>query len=640
MAKNDKMTHLMKKAAPFIAGLAGDVNADTVDKDLEALVLALNAHKTSADHDSTAHVWTALNKFLQAVEVDSVIPTNSDSSDIGSSTRLFRKGFFSELSTLIFKKENVLVMDGIFVLTKQSGKFDRNVLASDTTIDFGQAMTPGDFLLLRSEGQMEFMQVGSLVTGTIYNVTRNLDGSGANDWPAGSVFAVLGNQGDGRIEFVAGDEWRFSQIVQGSTYNSGMETVRIGKLDGWQASTLSGPGMVIGDWSTGNYLYYSQATGKWMFKLAGGDVIINTETGIELKPGRALKFISGSNEKIAEAKVVFPGAFNNCPTLSLQGQRDSGADAAANMRASGTGKDGTIEVNPGNIYARVNSNLSGAAKMDMAVTDPNGTNGVVLDSAQINLGKKVVADNITATPTADGIIKAKADGKADIGWIPDLSSLYLGKTGKAADADKLDGIDSTGFVNTSGAQTVAGIKTFSSIPVLPASNPTTANEAVRKGFADATYLGITAKAADADKLNGQLASYYALASHLHTGTYLPLNNFAGFSSTLTGWAATPVQQFTYVVIGKLLLMSFYATGTSNATSARATLPAGITGATQGVSQYLPCRITNAGTLQAAPGMAVLASNGTYIDFYLNFAGAAFTNSGTKTITGTFAWIIN
>lgn len=448
MANRDKISDLMKRAAPYLTRISDDVNTDTTDKEIDALIMALETHKASADHDGIAHIWTALNRFLQAVEVDSVIPTNSDSSDIGSSTRLFRKGFFSELSTLIFKKENVLVMDGIFVLTKQSGKFDRNVLASDTTIDFGQAMTPGDFLLLRSEGQMEFMQVGSLVNGTIYNVTRNLDGSGANDWPAGSVFAVLGNQGDGRIEFVAGDEWRFSQIVQGSTYNSGMETVRIGKLDGWQASTLSGPGIVIGDWSTGNYLYYSQTTGKWVFKLAGGDVIINTETGIELKPGRALKFLSGTGEKIAGVKIVFPGGHNNCPTLSLEGLRDSGADAAANMRASGTGKDGIIEVNPGNIYARVNSNLSGAAKMDMAVTDPNGTNGVVLDSAQINLGKKVVADNITATPTADGIIKAKADGKADIGWIPDLSSLYLGKTGKASDADKLDGLDSSAFLQT------------------------------------------------------------------------------------------------------------------------------------------------------------------------------------------------
>jgi len=79
---------------------------------------------------------------------------------------------------------------------------------------------------------------------------------------------------------------------------------------------------------------------------------------------------------------------------------------------------------------------------------------------------------------------------------------YLLTTAKAADSDKLDGLDSTGFVQTSGNQTVGGIKTFTSIPALPATNPTTANQAVRKGFADATYLGISAKAADSDKLDG------------------------------------------------------------------------------------------------------------------------------------------
>lgn len=79
---------------------------------------------------------------------------------------------------------------------------------------------------------------------------------------------------------------------------------------------------------------------------------------------------------------------------------------------------------------------------------------------------------------------------------------YLLTTGKAADSDKLDGVDSTGFVNTSSAQTVGGTKTFSSIPVLPSTNPTLANQAVRKGYADASYLGISAKAADSDKLDG------------------------------------------------------------------------------------------------------------------------------------------
>jgi hypothetical protein len=41
-----------------------------------------------------------------------------------------------------------------------------------------------------------------------------------------------------------------------------------------------------------------------------------------------------------------------------------------------------------------------------------------------------------------------------------------------------------GAVNLSGAQTVDGVKTFSQIPVLPAANPTTDNQAARKKYAD------------------------------------------------------------------------------------------------------------------------------------------------------------
>jgi len=41
-----------------------------------------------------------------------------------------------------------------------------------------------------------------------------------------------------------------------------------------------------------------------------------------------------------------------------------------------------------------------------------------------------------------------------------------------------------GVVYTSGDQTIAGVKTFSSIPVLPASNPTANNEAVRKLYVE------------------------------------------------------------------------------------------------------------------------------------------------------------
>lgn len=120
---------------------------------------------------------------------------------------------------------------------------------------------------------------------------------------------------------------------------------------------------------------------------------------------------------------------------------------------------------------------------------------------------------------------------------------YLLTTGKAADADKLDGIDSTGFVQTSGNQTVAGIKTFSSIPVLPATNPTTANQAVRKGFADATYLGIAAKAADADKLDGLDSTDFAREIAYRVSAY---RDNTAFSLTTSGTIyAIPLNQETY-----------------------------------------------------------------------------------------------
>jgi hypothetical protein len=48
------------------------------------------------------------------------------------------------------------------------------------------------------------------------------------------------------------------------------------------------------------------------------------------------------------------------------------------------------------------------------------------------------------------------------------------------------------LVALTGTQTIAGVKTFSSIPVLPASDPTTANQATRKSYVDArtpTYAG-------------------------------------------------------------------------------------------------------------------------------------------------------
>ncbi len=65
-------------------------------------------------------------------------------------------------------------------------------------------------------------------------------------------------------------------------------------------------------------------------------------------------------------------------------------------------------------------------------------------------------------------------------------------------------------VGLTGNETVADIKTFSSIPVLPASDPTTDNQAVRKAYADAFIVGggrklvIVRKSAD-ETVNNSIA---------------------------------------------------------------------------------------------------------------------------------------
>jgi len=68
------------------------------------------------------------------------------------------------------------------------------------------------------------------------------------------------------------------------------------------------------------------------------------------------------------------------------------------------------------------------------------------------------------------------------------------------------------YVELTGAQTVAGIKTFTSIPVLPNSNPTSDNQATRKKYADDLQpsggTGLT--------LAGALGSY-VINHDAHTG---------------------------------------------------------------------------------------------------------------------------
>lgn len=72
------------------------------------------------------------------------------------------------------------------------------------------------------------------------------------------------------------------------------------------------------------------------------------------------------------------------------------------------------------------------------------------------------------------------------GQTADADEINAELSALAADISALD----SATVKLSGNQTVQGVKTFGSIPVLPASDPTTDNQAVRKAYVDVAAVTV------------------------------------------------------------------------------------------------------------------------------------------------------
>ena len=202
-----------------------------------------------------------------------LIPSLSDTYDIGSSTKLLRKGWLSELDTVLFAKNTVTLLGGWFLVSKDEGIIAADIEASYSIIEFDKAMTENDIVLLRAAGKVEYVKIGTNVFQYTYNVTRDLDGSGANDWAKGTPFVVLGQAGDGRIELNAYDTPRIQLLKQGSTYNAQTEIIRIGDLNGNWGYSSQKWGVAIGEYASNKPNILIDEDGNLKFRLYSTDVM-------------------------------------------------------------------------------------------------------------------------------------------------------------------------------------------------------------------------------------------------------------------------------------------------------------------------------------------------------------------------------
>jgi hypothetical protein len=125
-------------------------------------------------------------------------------------------------------------------------------------------MVSGDRLYMESNGSVEFFAVtsgASAITGGFrYSVTRNLDGTGANQWYAGDAAVDTGQTGSGFIDIYSvrgvksasqAGPTIVGNIRNSATYNDWSEHWAIGNLNGLYGYGSDTPGIGLGKYAAG-----------------------------------------------------------------------------------------------------------------------------------------------------------------------------------------------------------------------------------------------------------------------------------------------------------------------------------------------------------------------------------------------------
>ena len=237
----------------------------------------LSADRTLGINLAAALTWTGATAFQNTITSRNIVPEAADTYNLGAPDKPWNAGYISSQYSTLFVQNVAQLFGGYLIVPKDSGTFAADVGSADTTINFGKVMTVGDIVLVRAldtggAAKAEYISVGTLVSGTTYNVTRDLAAAHVTDpaWPSGTAFAVLGTTGNGRIEFNATVTPRMSIIRKtGTAYNAETEVVRVGDLNGIGGIVSELYGLFAGDYAGGTFFRYEPNGGMLLSAGAG-----------------------------------------------------------------------------------------------------------------------------------------------------------------------------------------------------------------------------------------------------------------------------------------------------------------------------------------------------------------------------------
>lgn len=229
-----------------------------------------------------------------------VLPGTGYDINLGSLPKKYLTLHAAELWVETLVAQDTMATIGGRVLIGPTTTLTSDLGTGDTTIYVKHnQMASGDRVVLEADGKLEFMAITSAPGGGgpySYTVTRNLDGTGANQWYAGDAVFNTGTIGDGFIDLysvhalnVAGNAGPtiVGNVRNSTTFNDWTEHWAIGNLDGLYGYGTDIYGVGLGeygdDWltieSTNGIRMYSNNVKRVDIQPAGTLVLGNTTEG-------------------------------------------------------------------------------------------------------------------------------------------------------------------------------------------------------------------------------------------------------------------------------------------------------------------------------------------------------------------------
>jgi hypothetical protein len=577
------------------AGAGITVAADTVAVDLSA-----------------NFSWSGSHTFGGALYSGTILPSLADVYDLGSYSAPWRKIWGSELSAVVFSQHEQVLLGGWLTISKGEGKLTNAVTAANTQIDLGAGtFVNGDILVFRGIStngtpQVEYMGVGTLVSHTTYNVTRNLDGTGANDWPEGTVYANWGKSGNGRLELNAEDSPRFSVYSHGDTIAANKEQIRIGDLNGNWGYASSVYGAAFGEYTTGkpNLLIEPDK-----LELRNYDQTIIKLTGTSASFENIITL--GSNGGIRQGSGTWGTNFTGTALWNDSGVMNIGG-WNNNIKQWWGSSDGRLYVGSGFLSFGADGILfedtvgygSKVAWEGYAVGEPYAVIEDFTISGLPNFFRGI--HYLLSAPYA-----TNRDDTIRFGIMPG-GALY-GSNFQGLEVVRPRTVNAvTMYYQASGGHVFNGPISGTGV-----STTSAANKLVKADAAGKIDNGWLSSTVNADTVDGY-----------HASSFMQSLTWGSWTPTQVGWTALPTGTYRYAVLGKIVFWSIDITaGTSNSNQATLTAPVAIARTTGGVNALA----INNGTLLTIASKWYANTNGSTLEFATDMGAGGWVTSGTKRV---------